>query len=514
MRAVLVLCSLLYATSAAGEVGRAWTRIYKSPPPSTYSGISDIILKDSGFVYVTGGSEQDDTFNMFVTILYDPAGEVVWKAEYRDMPRNTWATGIARDSVGNLYLVGGGEYEGDFVFLKYDASGALLWDTLMDGPSQGDQIARDVVCDSYDRVYITGFSEYGAFQDSIVTFRVDGDGTIHWKRDFPVLGRLGRGGLRVRPDTLGNIYVAADAGRDFGLALLKYDSVGALLWAVHDTSETWLFDMEVDPKGSVYASSGGDEYVVAKYNSEGAQMWRDHLVIPNSEGGYAAAVTFDRAGHVYATGGVIFPGFGQIDVLTVKYDSSGQLLWYRVYAGAGGWEDEGLDIAVDDFGHVFVSGFGEAANLDVAGNALLLAYDENGALLWTRRTTHASGGRAPHLRLAADGTTWLAGSTQITPGGAYAPEFLLVKYVPCTLALPRGNVNGDGSATTGDIIHIINYLFKNGPEPKPFISAGDVNCDGVVQAVDALIMVNYLFKSGLPPCDPCDAARQEWGASP
>jgi hypothetical protein len=63
----------------------------------------------------------------------------------------------------------------------------------------------------------------------------------------------------------------------------------------------------------------------------------------------------------------------------------------------------------------------------------------------------------------------------------------------------RGDVNGDRQVTIVDVVYLINYLFKNGPEPIP-VESGDVNCDDNVDIVDVVYLINYLFKNGPPPC--------------
>jgi len=66
-----------------------------------------------------------------------------------------------------------------------------------------------------------------------------------------------------------------------------------------------------------------------------------------------------------------------------------------------------------------------------------------------------------------------------------------------------GDVNADGVIDLGDVLYLINYLYKGGPAPDPW-EAGDVNCDGVIDLGDLLHLINYLYKGGLPPlhCDP------------
>jgi hypothetical protein len=61
----------------------------------------------------------------------------------------------------------------------------------------------------------------------------------------------------------------------------------------------------------------------------------------------------------------------------------------------------------------------------------------------------------------------------------------------------RGDINGDGSSDVGDVVFLINYLFRNQPPPNP-LSRGDVTCDGVVNVSDVIFMINYLFRQGPP----------------
>ena len=63
-----------------------------------------------------------------------------------------------------------------------------------------------------------------------------------------------------------------------------------------------------------------------------------------------------------------------------------------------------------------------------------------------------------------------------------------------------GDANGDRIIDVGDVVYLINYLFKNGPVPNP-LQAGDATCDGNVDVGDVVYLINYLFKGGFPPCE-------------
>jgi hypothetical protein len=65
----------------------------------------------------------------------------------------------------------------------------------------------------------------------------------------------------------------------------------------------------------------------------------------------------------------------------------------------------------------------------------------------------------------------------------------------------RGDCKADGVINVSDVVHLINYLFMDGPAPDPW-ETGDVNCDGVINTVDVVYLINYIFISGPEPCSP------------
>lgn len=62
----------------------------------------------------------------------------------------------------------------------------------------------------------------------------------------------------------------------------------------------------------------------------------------------------------------------------------------------------------------------------------------------------------------------------------------------------RGDVTGNGIVDVGDVVFLINYLYKNGNPPVP-LESGDVTCNDIVDIGDVVFLINYLYKSGPPP---------------
>ncbi len=75
-----------------------------------------------------------------------------------------------------------------------------------------------------------------------------------------------------------------------------------------------------------------------------------------------------------------------------------------------------------------------------------------------------------------------------------------------------GDVNGDGSIDLGDVLHLIAYLYKNGPAPDP-LATGDVDCSGGIDLGDVLYLIAYLYKNGPAPCSDCSKKAGGFSAS-
>jgi hypothetical protein len=82
----------------------------------------------------------------------------------------------------------------------------------------------------------------------------------------------------------------------------------------------------------------------------------------------------------------------------------------------------------------------------------------------------------------------------------------VVRYIPrdnmpysFSVFYPQvGDVNADGLINGGDMVYLINYLYRNGP-PPPSMEVGDVNCDEYVNSADIVFLIGYLFRGGPEP---------------
>ncbi len=72
-----------------------------------------------------------------------------------------------------------------------------------------------------------------------------------------------------------------------------------------------------------------------------------------------------------------------------------------------------------------------------------------------------------------------------------------------SISVTCGDVNDDGPVNIGDIVYLVNYIFKSGPAPTPLLCIGRANFDSPVNIGDVTYLVNYVFKSGPAPNSGC-----------
>jgi hypothetical protein len=87
-------------------------------------------------------------------------------------------------------------------------------------------------------------------------------------------------------------------------------------------------------------------------------------------------------------------------------------------------------------------------------------------------------------------------------GTSWMPQVVPSPY-HITVTCAAGDANCDQQVDIGDVVFLINYLYKGGP-PPPLPELGDVNGDCVIEIGDVVYLINYLFKNGPVPQSGCD----------
>ena len=265
--------------------------------------MSSIALDATGNIYIAGkfnsptitfgstslknADKAGYTQDLFLA-KYDANGNVLWAKSAGGM-NDDWATSVATDATGNIYV--GGSFNIDTVttvssilttnagrkfLLKCDANGNVLW-------SKNDKAwAHSIAVDASGNIYVTGkFSTItfrsGAIKESsenindIFLMKCDANGTVLWAKGV-VCKSYSDEVNSITVDAFGNAYIAGEfgspditfgattlindnsTGKTMNLFITKYDANGNVLWAksTGNSSNAIANSLAVDASGNAY----------------------------------------------------------------------------------------------------------------------------------------------------------------------------------------------------------------------------------------------------------------------
>jgi hypothetical protein len=73
---------------------------------------------------------------------------------------------------------------------------------------------------------------------------------------------------------------------------------------------------------------------------------------------------------------------------------------------------------------------------------------------------------------------------------------------PALLSLPEtgaycaGDADFSQEVDLGDVMYLVDYIFRHREQPRPFYLQGDADCSGRISAADVITLVNYWFRGG------------------
>jgi len=230
--------------------------------------------------------------------------------------------------------------------------------------------------------------------------------------------------------------------------------------------------MVVDGSGDVYVTGWGWGlgYNTIKYNSSGAQQWVKQYHGIDNGNDFAFSIAADNSGNVYVTGWSQGGG-NATDIVTVKYDPSGDSVWVQRYRGPGvssavpGFEPYVKLIAVDNSGNVYVTGTsygGSTTGYDYA----TIKYSSTGVQQWVQRYNNSGANGldyATSIGLDDSGNVVVSGFSDADAAGTIE-DFCTIKYSPSGVQqwLARYNTGGHERVNGMVVEHLTGNVYATG----------------------------------------------------
>ncbi len=423
---------------------------------------------DGGYI-VAGASNSTDgnvtgnhgDYDYWVVKL-DTSGDLLWQkclggsdSDYARSIQQTSDGGyiVAGSSRSNDGDVSGNHGSADYLALKLDTSGDLLWQKCLGGSWY--DYARSIQQTSDGGYIVAGTSNsndgdvtgnHGDYDYWVV--KLDASEEIVWQK---CLGGSYYDSLRSIQQTSDGGYIVAgysnsnngDVSGNHGYLdywVVKLDTGGNILWqkCLGGSSYDYAFDIQQTSDGGYivagYSNSndedvsdnhgGGADYWVVKLDASGNILWQKCLggswydfgqsIQQTSDGGYIVA------GYSRSTDGNVTGIHGDYhDYWIVKLDTSGEMVWQKCLGGS--YNDYAQSIRQTSDGGYIVAGYTWSTDGDVSGNHgngdyWVVKLDTSGEMVWQKCLGGSSSDTAYSIQLTSDGGYIVAGTSNSTDG--------------------------------------------------------------------------------------------------
>ncbi|MFX0033708.1 MAG: SBBP repeat-containing protein [Candidatus Hermodarchaeota archaeon] len=227
-------------------------------------------------------------------------------------------------------------------------------------------------------------------------------------------------------DSAGNIYIVGytelfdpigDPPYTEDIVLVKYDRNGEQQWVRiwgGEGKSDYGTGVAADSSDNIYLSgytesfgAGRQDMVLVKYNGSGSLLWNHTWGGHNNDYGYGVVV--DSQDNIYLAGGTSSFGKPGLNMVLVKYNGSGSQLWNCTWGG--NINDISYEVTVDSSGNVYLVGRSNSFG-GVDYDIVLVKYNGNGIQQWNRTWGGSDYENCLGVEVDSSGNIYLAGFTE------------------------------------------------------------------------------------------------------
>lgn len=402
MRSLIILISLFISTAINAQVTSEWTRRYNGSANS-YDLPARILTDNTGDVIVAGSSNRTGSLLDFFIVKYSPEGNIIWDKHLNGSGNSSDQINDAcLDKSGNIIVTGsitGNDLQSNIAVVKFDNDGDLLWERIFTTPKHTTGVGFSTDIDASGNAVVCGsLKDQNGYFD-IAVLKYSPTGNLRWSRIYKGSGNGDDTPVGIKADVNGNIIVAGSAKTDssgIDLLVLKYNTNGDLQWeklisgtaGFDDRAVSLITDQSsnIIVAGKLHNTDTYIDWYYAKLNTNGNILWSHTYNGKGNSIDIPFSITTDDNSNILLTGYTRTDSLlGSEDILTMKINSFGTVIWSKFYDGGNG-ADQGNTIETDLYGNVYVGGASDEGGFHM--EYVLIKYDASGNFKWLQKYSY------------------------------------------------------------------------------------------------------------------------------
>lgn len=397
MKAIFVTIILVWFSQAYSQVQEEWVARYNGPPGDRFDIVTEMIL-DSGFVYIFGNSVGNNSLNDFIALKYTDAGDLLWEFRYNGPANSTDDSKSAAKTPDGGFVITGFTSTTSFNFslvtIKINSNGDSLWTKVYENPLYTRTSGEKVVVDDNGNIYVAGSVRAASGFQDIVLLKYSPDGELIGETFFSGVGNRDDLVVSLLINSNSELYITGTTQvtqQRFDILLLKYSSDLSLLWEKQYNNPLDKYDgatastldnlENIIVTGRTTPENNFSDVIVLKYSPSSDLLWTQTFNGSGNNIDIPFDVTTDASGNIIITGySRSGPELGSEDILTLKYNAAGILLWTRTFNGQSNGSDAGYCITTDTEGNIYIGGAMDKAQFSLI--YMTMKYSPTGDLMW------------------------------------------------------------------------------------------------------------------------------------
>ena len=366
---ILLLVGLM--TRSFSQSPLLWSRDFNTELQNYYSEFPTI--KTNGNTIDVIGRKNTINGQRLVIVKYDMLGDTIYTKTYgNDSVFNNTIIDYKFDTSNHVYILHKeklGFYKSKIVLQKYALNGNLVWVQQIQSFADTSYTPHSLGLVNDTCLFVTSYKEFdypGPGDDVIFTvtsaqlYAYNSNGNQLWLRDFDPTSEINW--FSYDKFIYNNTAFIFANNSFYSNLLAKIDINNNLTLNTNTGIQNGINDVQLSPDNNLILISGA-KYRLSKADLNGNVLWSYYygtFLPSNVSGDEVKAMVQDSLGNIFVTGrhyGQNYggPNYTNADILTIKYDNNGSIIWENRYEFGGNNADIGNTILLKN-GQVYVGG--------------------------------------------------------------------------------------------------------------------------------------------------------------